>query len=396
MTVNRRYERRRTTYSCAVRDEFLLDPEIVFLNHGSFGACPRAVFERYQAWQRELERQPVEFLGRRIAPLLAEVRLALGEYVGADPDDLVLVPNATSGVNVAARSLRLEPGDEVLSTDLEYGALDLMWEHLCARAGARYVRMPVPLPTASLDEVAAAVWAGVSPRTRVLFVSHVTSQTALRLPVEELCARAREAGIVSIVDGAHGPALVPLDLEAIGADYYSGNCHKWLCAPKGAGFLHARRERQEDVDALVIGWGYGDDATFLTRHERQGTRDPAAYLTVPAAIEWLRDHAWEEAREDCRALALEARDALGLEALAPAELTLPMVTLVLPEDAPADLQERLYAEHRIEVPVFEHGDRRYVRASFHLYNTRDDVVALRDAIRAAAPPRAATAPPRAR
>jgi isopenicillin-N epimerase len=210
-----------------LRAESLLDPSVTFLNHGSFGACPRAVFERYQEWQLELERQPVLFLGRRLEELLGEARAALGAYVGAEPDDLVFVPNATAGVNVAARAIGLEAGDEVLSTDLEYGALDLTWTHVCAELGARYVRTPIDLPVESADELIETVWAGVGPRTRVLFLSHHTSGTALTLPVEELCRRARERGIQTVVDGAHAPGHLPLDLPALDPDYYAGNCHKW-------------------------------------------------------------------------------------------------------------------------------------------------------------------------
>ena len=188
-----------------LRDEFLLDPGVTFLNHGSFGACPRGVFERYQEWQLKLERQPVLFLARRLEELLAEARAAVGAYVGADPEDLVFVPNATAGVNIAARALGLQPGDEVLSTDLEYGALDLTWERVCAEFGARYLRTPIRLPVTSHDEIVETLWSAVGPRTRVLFVSQHTSTTALTLPVAELCRRAREAGIRTVIDGAHVP-----------------------------------------------------------------------------------------------------------------------------------------------------------------------------------------------
>jgi isopenicillin-N epimerase len=210
------------TEAAHIRDEFLLDPGVLFLNHGSFGACPRDVFTRYQEWQRELERQPVEFLARRLEGLLADARAALGAYVGADPDDLVFVQNATTGVNLAAWALALQPGDEVLTTDLEYGALDLAWMHVCAHAPARYVRMPVTVPLADPVE---EIWSGVTDRTRALYLSHVTSETALLLPVQELCARARERGIATIVDGAHVPAHVSLDLRALDVDYFAGNCH---------------------------------------------------------------------------------------------------------------------------------------------------------------------------
>jgi len=368
-----------------LREEFLLDPSVTFLNHGSFGATPRAVFERYQEWQLELERQPVLFLARRLDGLLAEARATLGAYVGADPQDLVFVPNASAGVNVAAWPLDLQPGDEVLSTDLEYGALDLMWEHVCGDSGARYMRTPIRLPVTSAEEIVEAVWAGVGPRTRALFLSHHTSTTAVTLPVFELCRRAREAGIQTIVDGAHVPGHLPLNLREVDADYYAGNCHKWLCAPKGAGFLYVRRELQRDVHPLLISWGYeGDDPSFVSRHERQGTRDPSAYLTVPSAIAWQREHAWDAVRERCHQLARRARNELGLEAITADsnEFFGQMVTLRLPQDAPKNLQERLYDDHRIEIPVAERGDDRFMRASFQGYNDEADLERLRDALAA--------------
>ena len=224
------------------RDEFLLDPDVVFLNHGSFGATPRPVFETYQDWQRRLEWQPVQFLGTDIAAYLAEARRALGRYLNVAADDLVYVPNATFGVNVVARSLRLEPGDEVLATDHEYGACENAWLFMGRERGFRYVRQPIPLPLSSAADVMEQFWAGVTPRTKVIFLSHITSPTAMRLPVEAICERARAAGILTVIDGAHAPGQIPLDLTTVGADFYAGNCHKWLCAPKGAGFLFARPE----------------------------------------------------------------------------------------------------------------------------------------------------------
>ena len=358
------------TDSAHIRDEFLLDPDVVFLNHGSFGACPRDVFERYQAWQLELERQPVDFLGRRLDGLLADARAALGAYVNADPHDLVFVQNATAAVNLAAWALDLQAGEEVVSTAAEYGALDLAWEHIAAHAPARYVRMPVTLPLADPVE---EIWRGVTDRTRALFVSHVTSETAVRLPVENLCARARERAIATIVDGAHVPGHLPLDLRALDVDYYAGNCHKWLCAPKGAGFLYVRRELQETIAPLVVGWGYGEDSTFLSRHEKQGTRDPSAFLTVPDAIEWQRAHNWDAVRARCRELAAKAPARLGLEPLGEG---LQMVSMRLPPNAPDDLQTRLYDDYRIEIPVFDG----LIRASFQGYNDDADLQALASAL----------------
>ena len=375
-----------------LRDEFLLDPSVTFLNHGSFGACPRVVFERYQEWQLELERQPVLFLARRMDGLLAEARAALAAYVGSDPDDLVFVPNATTGVNLAAWSVGLTRDAEVLTTDLEYGALDLAWEHVCGDFGARYVRTPVRLPVTSPEEIVDAVWSGVNGNTRVIFLSHHTSSTGLTLPVAELCARAREAGLHTVVDGAHVPAHVPLDLSELDVDYYAGNCHKWMLAPKGAGFLYVRRELQKDIHPAIVSWGYeGDDPSFLARHERQGTRDPSAYLTVPAAIEWQREHDWDSVRVRCHDLARRAARELGLEPLVPDtrhDLYGQMVTLRLPPNAPEQLQERLYEEHRVEIPVFERGDEHFIRASFNGYNDEGDLGRLREALDALLPTRA--------
>jgi isopenicillin-N epimerase len=369
-----------------LRGEFLLDPDIIFLNHGSFGACPRAVFERYQEWQLELEREPVLFLARRIDGLLAEARAALGAYVGADPDDLVFVPNASSAVNVAAWPLGLRAGDEVLTTNLEYGALDLMWEHVCGDVGARYVRTPIPLPIGDPEEVVETIWAGVGPRTRVLFLSHHTSSTALTLPVGELCRRARERGIVTVIDGAHVPGHLPLNLRELDPDFYAGNCHKWLCAPKGAGFLYVRRELQRDVHPLMFSWGYeADDPTFVARHEQQGTRDPSAYLTVPYAIDWQAEHGWDDVRARCHELARRAAGELGLDPVVPGTrhgLYGQMVALRLPDDAPADLQARLFDEHRIEIPVADRVSPRLIRASFQGYNDEADLERLKAALAA--------------
>ncbi len=205
---------------------FLLNPDITFLNHGSFGACPRPVFEDYQAWQRRLELQPVQFLINSLPDLLHEARSQLGKYLNAAADELVFLPNATYGVNVIARSLELQPGDEVLATNHEYGACDRTWQFVCQKNGVVYRRQPVHLPAASPSEIVEQVWMGVNERTRLIFISHISSPTALSIPVAELCARARQAGILTLVDGAHAPGQIAVDLGAIGADYYTGNCHK--------------------------------------------------------------------------------------------------------------------------------------------------------------------------
>ncbi|MHB8648106.1 MAG: aminotransferase class V-fold PLP-dependent enzyme, partial [Thermomicrobiales bacterium] len=280
----------------ALAELFLVRRDITFLNHGSYGACPRPVFETYQAWQRELEGQPVEFLGRRVRGLLAEARAAFADFVGTAADNLVFMPNVTWAINAVARSLPLEPGDEVLATDLEYGAVDRTWRYYCDRRGARYINQPITLPVTTAEAFVDELWAGVTERTRVIAISHITSGTALILPVAEVCRRARAAGILTVVDGAHAPGQIDLDLDDLGADFYGGNCHKWLCAPKGSGFLFARPERQPLLEPLIISWGYQADvpgpSLFLDHFERTGTHDPAAYLSVPAAIAFQREYDW--------------------------------------------------------------------------------------------------------
>jgi isopenicillin-N epimerase len=374
-----------------LRDLFLLRPDVIFLNHGSFGACPRPVFAAYQSWQLELERQPVEFLGRRFTGLMAQARAALAGFVGAEADDLVYVPNATTGLNVVARSLPLRPGDEVLATDHEYGALDRTWRFICQKRGATYINHPLPLPWESPEAVVEALWSGVTERTRVLFISHITSPTALILPVAELARRARAAGILTIVDGAHGPGQVDLDLRELGADIYVGNCHKWMMAPKGAAFLYARREVQEWLEPLVVSWGWQSEkpgpSRFVDEQEWQGTRDIAAYLAVPAAIAFMEEHEWPRVRQECHELLRQAREEVaaltGLPPICPdsPEWTAQMAALPLPDCDAAGLQRRLYEEFTIEVPIISWGGRTFVRVSIQGYNTEADVAALVGALR---------------
>ena len=378
-----------------LRSIFLLDPDVVFLNHGSFGACPRPVFEAYQAWQAELERQPVEFLGRRFNELMRSARESLAAHVGADPDDLVYVPNATTGLNIVARSLLLQPGDEVLSTDHEYGALDRTWRFVCQKRRARYVHSTLPVPVGSGDQIVEALWAGVTERTRVLFLSHITSPTALILPIAELVRRARERGIITVIDGAHAPGQIPVDLEMLGADFYAGNCHKWMCAPKGSAFLHARRQVQPLLEPLVVSWGWDSEApgpsSLVDEHEWQGTRDIAAYLTVPYAIAFLQSHDWPLVQQNCHELVRAARGAIteltGLEPISPdsPECYAQMVTVPLPPCDAQVLKQRLYDEFAVEVPIITWRDHQLVRVSIQGYNTREDVEALLRGLRSLLP-----------
>jgi isopenicillin-N epimerase len=375
-----------------LRDEFLLDPDVVFLNHGSFGACPRPVFDEYQKWQRELERQPVEFLGRRQRDLLTHARQQLAAYLRAQTDDLVLVPNVTTALNIVARSLPLQPGDEILTADHEYGALNRTWTFVAEHRKAQVKVQHLPTPLSSPEQVIETVWAGVTDRTRVLFLSHVTSPTAVILPIEPLIKRAKDAGIWTVIDGAHAAGQIDVNLEGLDVDFYGGNCHKWLSAAKGAGFLYVRRELQELIEPLVVSWGWRPteacSTPFVDMLQRQATHDISAYLSVPAAIAFQRQRDWPSVRQECHELARFARQSFaelsGVEPLAPDDPRwfAQMVTLPLPASCDSIvLKDRLYDDYRIEIPGASFADMPYLRVSVQGYNTRGDIERLIAAVK---------------
>jgi isopenicillin-N epimerase len=361
----------------------MLNPDVTFLNHGSFGAVPRSVFREYQFWQRELERQPVEFLGRRFTQLMLEARSSLADYIHASQTEVVFTPNVTVSINIVARSLDLAEGDEVISTDHEYGACDRTWRFLSHERGFRYTRQPVSLPIQSEEEYIDSLWKGVTPKTKVIFLSHITSPTATIFPVAAVCDRARREGILTVIDGAHAPGQIPLDMESIGADFYGGNLHKWLCAPKGAGFLYARPGVQHLLKPLIVSWGYESEnpsnSKFVDYHEWTGTRDIAAYLAVPAAIKFQSDHDWGTVRGECHKLAMEAQQRIcKLTGLAPLHVVESFfgqfVSIPLPEEiSPTKFKESLYDRYKIEVPILAWNGRKLIRVSVQGYNTRRDI-----------------------
>jgi isopenicillin-N epimerase len=353
-----------------------LDPAITFLNHGSFGACPRPVLDVQAAWRDQLEAEPVRFLGRELNGRLATVREALGDFVGADPDDLALVTNATGGANAVIRSLRFEAGDEILTTDHEYNAILNVLRYVAERDGARAVIVGLPFPAISPDDVVERVMALVTERTRLAVISHVTSPTALILPVERIVQAFAERGIDTLVDGAHAPGMVALDLDALGAAYYTANLHKWVCAPKGSAFLHVRRDRQAGVRPGTISHGLNAPtdgrSRFRLEFDWQGTLDPTPWLAVPAAIDFiggLVDGGWPAVMARNHELAVYGRDALagvlGGEHLgSPATMIGAMAALPLPSKGPLGgeasgsspldtdpFQLVLYERFGIEVPI---------------------------------------------
>ena len=376
-----------------LRSQFLLDSNVTFLNHGSFGATPKPVFAAYQEWQRRLERQPVDFLVNELPAHLAEARQHLGSYLNAGAADLVYVPNATFGVNIVANSLPLGAGDELLTTDHEYGACNNVWQYYSEKRGFSIVKQPIPLPATSADAIVEQFWQGVTPRTKAIYISHITSATALHLPVEAICARARAAGIWTVVDGAHAPGQIPLDMAAIGADFYTGNAHKWLCAPKGAAFLYTRVEMQHVVQPPVVSWGWGKERNFtygsdyLDYLQWLGTDDPASYLAVPTAIAFQAEHDWPAVREQCHELLRQgmARMAAltGLPSPYPEVGDFYHQMAIVPLPPLSDLQAlkaRFYEQYRVEIPFVEWGNRQFIRISVQGYNTQADIDRLIEAM----------------
>ena len=371
----------------------LIRDGVIFLNHGSYGACPRPVFEAYQRWQLALERQPVEFFGRQLMDHLRSSREALAREMGTHPDNIVDVTNATEGLNIVAQSLDLKPGDEVLMSDHEYGALEKTWNYVARRTGAVVKVARVPLPLVSEASFTDAILAEITEKTRVLFLSHITSPTALLFPIGQVVAHARARGIYTVIDGAHVPGHIPVSLDQLGADFYSGNCHKWLMTPKGSAFLYVRPELQRLINPLVIshGWtanskrpevrGANGNSAFLEELQMRGTRDPAAWLSVPDALRFRSENNWDTVAAWCRDMAREAAvrlaEATGKPLLSSSEFCAPQMVAIETPDVDADvLKAYLLDEHSIELPTFKWNDRSILRFSVQYYNSEEHLDAL--------------------
>ncbi len=382
---------------------WLLDPEIIFLNHGSFGACPRRVLEFQNEWRARLERKPVQFLVRELEPELDAARAALAHFIGADADDLVFVPNATSGVNTVLRSLEFKPGDEILITDQGYNACNNAAKFVAERSGARIVTGRLPFPFRTAEELIEPVLAAVTPHTKLAVLDHVTSPTGVVLPIARWVKELNSRGVDTLVDGAHAPGMVPLNLKELSAAYYTGNCHKWLCAPKGAAFLHVRRDKQKFIRPLTISHGANsarkDRSRFHLEFDWPGTWNPSAALSVPEAIRFvgaLHPGGWPEIMARNRALALAARkilaSALSANESCPEDFIGSLAAVPLPDALPGEyprlpfnespLQDTLREKHKIEVPIvfWPAPPKRWVRISAQLYNSLPQFDRLAEAL----------------
>lgn len=370
----------------SIRDLWSLDSAVKFLNHGSFGACPKQVLEFQQSLRLQLEQEPLRFFGRDWEPLLDDAKSKLAAFVGVDVQDLVFVPNATTGVNSVLRSLTFSPEDEILTTNHEYNACRNALDFVASRTGARVVVAKIPFPIDSPKQVVAAVIERVSPKTRLALLDHVTSQTGLIFPIQELVKKLQQRGVDTLIDGAHAPGMIPLDLREIGATYYTGNCHKWLCAPKGAAFLYVRRDKQSEIRPLTISHGTNSPRTDKTRFQLEfdwtGTDDPTAYMCVPEAIAFmgsLLPGGWTELRQQNHQLVLQGRqllcEALEVQQLCPEEMigsmaVVPMPTTLENRDF-MSIHDELFDKFGIQVQVipWQEQPRLLVRISAQIYNT---------------------------
>lgn len=373
-----------------MKSQFLLDPEITFLNHGSFGACPKPVFENYQYWQRALETEPVQFITKKQIGYLKESKEALADFVGCSPADFFYTANPTVAINTVMRSMHLQPGDEILTTNHEYGAMDRTWNFYCKKSGAKYIRQNISLPIQSKEQILEEFWKGYTSKTKIVFLNQISSATALIFPVKEICDKAKSLGLITIVDGAHVPGHIDLNLSELNPDFYTGTLHKWMLAPKGTSFLYVKNEFQKTIDPLVVSWGYQSESPsnnlFLDYHEYQGTRDIAAFLTAPAAIQFLKDNDWNQKSEASKKAILENYkkfcDLLGSTPICPVtnEFLGQMCSIPIRTEKALELKETLYHKYRIEIPVMKIDHGTFLRISLNGYNSSSDLEILRNAI----------------
>lgn len=366
------------------------DPEILYLNHGAFGASPRVVEAARAKVQRRLESQPMRFLVREMGPALADTRARLGQFVGAAGDDLVLVPNSTYAMNIVANGFPLSAGDEVLLNNHEYGAVNNIWQRATKRAAAKVVQQDLPVPFTTVAAFVDQLFAGVTERTKLIVVSHITSPTAVIFPVAEVCRRAREREIPVCVDGPHAIATLPLDIDSLQCDFYTASCHKWLCAPFGSGFLHVRRDRRSCIAPPIQSWGNpfpGSEPSWRDEYEWFGTHDPSAMVAIAAAIEFMESYGLQKFREETHATARYARQQItaltGLPPLTPDDSSWygSMVAVPLPPGDCEDLQRRLLENHKLEVPIVDFHGSRLIRVSCPAYIGREAIDLVVEALR---------------
>lgn len=372
------------------KSQFLLRDDITYLNFGAFGACAKPVFERYQQYQLELEQEPTQFITVNGLQYLKQSREALAAFLNCHADDVVYVTNPSYGVNIVAKSFPLKEGDEVLTSNLEYGACDRTWSYYCGKKGAKYVKQKIKFPLQSKEDFIEQFFKGLTSKTKIVFISQITSSTGLRLPVEEICSIAKQKGLFTFVDGAHAPGQIPVDLNTLQSDFYTGACHKWMLTPKGSSFLHVRKELQSMCDPLLISWGYNSAkpsySQFLDYHQLQGTRDFSAFLTIPAAIDFMKTNNWTEVAENCRKIAISNADRFcDILNVAPLhyskeDFIFQLCSTLIKTRQPEQLHQLLFDKYKIEIPIMQHEDMILLRYSIQAFNSQQDLDILYNAL----------------
>jgi isopenicillin-N epimerase len=373
-----------------LKEQFLLNPAITFLNFGSFGACPKPVFEAYQKYQLALEYEPVQIMVFKGPQYLETSRNALANFVGCQAKDLVYVTNPSYAVNIIAKSFPLNQGDEILSTNLEYGACDKTWQYYADKAKAKIVRVAITLPLSTKEKFVEEFFAGASNKTKLIFISHITSTTALIFPVQEIVAEAKKRNIPCFIDGAHAPAHIALNIQELDCDYYTGACHKWMLTPKGSSFLYVKPNLQKQIDPLVISWGYETtmplESVLIDNHQLQGTRDFSAFLCIPDAIAFMQQNNWTQVSKDCKQLVLSNANnfatLLKTKPLAPlsSDFIGQMLSLEIKTENTMALQKHLYQQYYIEIPIMQLGNKQFIRFSINAFNTQQDLDILYKAL----------------
>ena len=377
---------------------FQINTDITFLNHGSYGACPRPVFENYQEWQHKIEQNPVQFMANDVYNDLEISRSALGKYLNCHTDDIVYFPNPTHAVASIIDNIRINENEEVLSTDLEYGSCDRMWFYHSKKNKYNYNRVKINLPIIDNASFLENFWEGASDKTKYIFISHITSGTGMILPIQDIINEAKKRNIKTIIDGAHVPGQLPLDLNDIDADFYVGACHKWLCSPKGSSFLYVKRELQHDMEPYLKSWGWGEDypefanstqkkspSRFQNIFQWQGTRDMSAFLAVPSAIKFHNEYNWIDVIARCKDMIIDARNTIsdftGLPKICPDSFLGQMATILIPHNNHIELKNTLYNDHNIEIPTYSKDNHVAIRISVQGYNDLEDIDRLTVALK---------------
>ena len=373
-----------------MKSQFLLDKNTTFLNHGSFGACPKTVFEEYQRFQLELETEPVLFIQKKLPVYLKEAKKPLAKFIGCNQEDFFFTPNPTFAINTVMHSLKLDKDDEILTTNHEYGAMDRTWNFYCKKSGAKYIRQEISLPIFSKEQILEEFWKGYTNKTKVVFLNQISSSTALIFPVKEICDKARELGLITIIDGAHVPGHIDLNIENLNPDYYTGTLHKWMLAPKGSSFLYVKKELQDSLDPLVVSWGYESvnpsESQFLDYHEYQGTHDVSQYLCTPKVIEFLAENNWNQVSKDCKKIVLDNYqrfcDLVNTKPICPIseEFLGQMASVEVTTTKSMELKELLYEKYKIQIPIMPLNGKIYMRYSINGYNSQTDLDVLYQAI----------------